>query len=100
MLMRSHNSKNHTTIDKWKWAKIVSSYSTFRQGCDDIYKSREWDKTYDLMSKPDQIAYEWGRGFALNCKLNCWPRPQWRKGVLAKTAQERLICSWYTKAIH
>jgi hypothetical protein len=98
MLMRNNNLK--IVNDKWLWAKKVSSYTTFRQGCEDIYKSREWDKTYDLMSKADQIAYEWGRGFALNCKLNCWPRPQWRKGVLAKTAQERLISSWYSRAIH
>lgn len=94
------NSNYRVVTDKYVWAKKVSSYETFRQGCDDIYKEREWAKDYDLMSKLDQIAYEWGRGFALNCKINRWPRPQWRKGFLAKTAQERLIVSWYTKAIH
>ena len=96
--MRNH--KYRVVNDPYVWAKKVSAYKTFRQGCDDIYKEREWSKDYDTLSKGDQIAYEWGRGFALNCILRQWPRPQWRKGQLAKTAQERLIHSWREKAIH
>lgn len=94
------NAEYRVINDKYRWAKKVSSYESFRQGCDDIYKEREWFKDYDTLSRSDQIAYEWGRHFAINCKINRWPRPQWRKGQLAKTAQERLIYSYYSKAIH
>lgn len=72
-----------------QYAARMSSDLYFRQGYDDYVKQRDYN--YDIEDKLDAIRYARGRAFAIFSIKNSAPRAVWRKGVLAKTAQERLI---------
>lgn len=76
-------------ISPAQYAARLSSNQYFRQGYDDYVKQRDYD--YSIENKLDAIRYARGRSFAIFSIKNNAPRAVWRKGVLAKTAQERLI---------
>lgn len=60
----------------------------FKAGYNDALKDLEY--RYDIPHKGAAILYARGRAFAVYCKQTNQPRAVWRKGILAKTAQERL----------
>jgi hypothetical protein len=72
-----------------QYAARISSNQYFRQGYDDYVKQRDYN--YSIEDKLDAILYARGRAFAIFSIKNRAPRAVWRKGVLAKTAQERLV---------
>lgn len=77
------------TVSPAQYAARLSSNQYFRQGYDDYVKQRDYD--YYIENKLDAIHYARGRAFAIFSIKNHAPRAVWRKGVLAKTAQKRLI---------
>lgn len=80
---------NHKTVSVTRFKHSISKCSYFRQGYEDALKNRPFD--YSIAEKGYSSRYERGRAFAIYCKLHKQPRAQWRKNILAKTAQERVI---------
>lgn len=72
-------------------AERCAKSDLFRVG----YESYMQGKAFDYAISDQAAYYERGRIFALFTQHTKGPRAVWRKGVLAKTARERVIQSLY-----
>jgi hypothetical protein len=85
--MQGYNTeKRLISLTKYLYNHSRSNY--FKLGYDDALKDLEY--RYDISNTDARIFYARGRAFAVYCKQTKQPRAVWRKGILAKTAQERL----------
>lgn len=87
--MKNLNHKK-VSVDRFKYEIARCPY--FRQGYEDALKNREFD--YSISHRADSARYERGRAFACFCKMTKQPRTQWRKNIMAKTAQDRVILAY------
>ena len=78
-------------------ANEYSKNSWFKTGYESGFKQLPF--VADIPSQRDALAYERGRAFAAWSLGQKHPRAVWRKGVLAKTAIERLIKAVEHRAI-
>jgi len=78
------------SVNRFKYQIARCPY--FRQGYEDALKSRDFD--YAISNRADSSRYERGRAFACFCKVTKQPRTQWRKNIMAKTAQDRVISAY------
>lgn len=86
--MQKDNTKERlVSISQFLKAHVASE--TFKKGYNDALKNIDYD--YNVKDKASAIRYARGRAFAIYCKSTKQPRAVWRKGILAKTAQERFI---------
>ena len=83
--------QDNTEERKVSIARYLHNHSRsehFKAGYQGALKDLEY--SYDIPCKKDATYYARGRAFAVYCKQAKQPRAVWRKGILAKTAQERL----------
>ena len=78
------------SVDRFKYRIARCAY--FRLGYEDALKNREFN--YSIPNRSDAARYERGRAFAVFCKMTNQPRAQWRKDILAKTAQDRVVLAY------
>lgn len=86
-----HNHKGKS-IPVDTWVRYIASDSTFRQGWLDAAAGKEWCDC-------DNANYERGRHFYFWYQQQNYPRATWRRGVMARTVQNRLKTAAYQRAI-
>ena len=91
------NNSPLRVVPRAKFLEKYSKSACFKQGYEDYTKDKNFDTT--IKSTGEQIRYERGRAFAIYCVVNKTPKAIWRKGILVKTAQERLIRALITKFV-
>ena len=88
--MRQDNAKQ-VNVSPETYANLLGRSEAFKRGYDEYVKGQPYD--YSIESKYEAVAYARGRSFAIFSQQQRAPRAVWRKGVLAKTAKQRLVCA-------
>jgi hypothetical protein len=91
--MRQDNT-SHVKVSAETFARRLAASPFFKRGYEDYTKGRPYD--YSIVDKVEAIHYARGRAFAIYSHQQRTPRAVWRKGTLARTAQERLVMAAYT----
>lgn len=90
-MLADNTGERTVTINTFVYHLGRDSY--FKLGFEDCFKDKPYN--YDISDKRNAIHYARGRSFAIYTKTTKQPRAVWRKGILAKTAQERLARAAY-----
>ena len=83
---------DHIVVGVERFKNQISKCQYFKKGYEDALKGRPFD--YSIPHRADSSRYERGRAFACYCKVTKQPRTQWRKNIMAKTAQNRVIAAY------
>lgn len=86
------NNLNHRVVSVDRFKRDIAQCPYFRQGYEDALKSRSFN--YSIAEQGASARYERGRAFACYCKATKQPRTQWRKNIMAKTAQDRVVLAY------
>ena len=90
--MRQDNT-SHVKVSAETFARRLAASPFFKRGYEDYTKGLPYD--YSIVDKVEAIHYARGRTFAIFSQQQRTPRAVWRKGTLARTAQERLVRAAY-----
>lgn len=74
------------------WIKHIAACPSFRQGWLDAAAGKAW-------SDYDSANYERGRLFYVWYNTQSYPRATWRRGVMARTVQDRLKTAVLQRAV-
>lgn len=86
--MKQDNAKQ-VKVSAETYANRLGRSESFKRGYNDYIKGHPYD--YDIENKYEAVSYARGRSFAIFSQQQRAPRAVWRKGVLAKTAKQRLV---------
>lgn len=86
--MRQDNTQQ-VKVSAETYANRLGSSEAFKRGYNEYVKGLPYD--YSIESKLNAINYARGRSFAIFSQQQRAPRAVWRKGILAKTAKQRLV---------
>lgn len=89
----THNTKEKI-VSAETYARSLAASPYFKRGYEDYTKDCPYD--YDIEGKGEAIHYARGRAFAIYSQQKRTARAVWRKGLLARTAQERLISAAFS----
>lgn len=87
--MPKQTNTQEVTVSVSRYIESHARCAWFKKGYNSVIKAEPYD--YDIEQKTNAVRYARGRAFAIYCKRMREPRAVWRKEVLAKTAQKRLI---------